>query len=228
MWMLKKDDKEIQIVPGKKILHAEEFMAFGSVGEIVDETETLIRESLSAAETKAKQLISDAQAEAKKIVGGSKAAFEEERKKGHAAGMADGKQELSDLMISVAAKRMEGFEKFQESIVNIVMRSVKRIIGEMDNAQRLRAIVHNALSAVRNQKKVTVRVNPEQAQAVRESTSESTKAGDDDTPFVEVVADGRLKMDDCIIETEIGTVDASLDIQLRAIEKSLQKHVVPG
>ncbi|MDR1456740.1 MAG: type III secretion system stator protein SctL [Puniceicoccales bacterium] len=226
--MLKKDDKEIQIVPGKKILHAEEFMAFGSVGEIVDETETLIRESLSAAETKAKQLISDAQAEAKKIVGGSKAAFEEERKKGHAAGMADGKQELSDLMISVAAKRMEGFEKFQESIVNIVMRSVKRIIGEMDNAQRLRAIVHNALSAVRNQKKVTVRVNPEQAQAVRESTSESTKAGDDDTPFVEVVADGRLKMDDCIIETEIGTVDASLDIQLRAIEKSLQKHVVPG
>jgi type III secretion protein L len=158
-------------------------------------------------------------------MGGAKAAFEAERKKGHVAGMDEGRQELSELMVSVAAKRMESFEKFEESIVNIVMRSVKRIIGEMDNAQRLRAIVHNALSAVRNQKGVVVRVNPEQAQAVRESIDKMTK-GSDDTPFVEIVADGRLQPNDCIIETEIGTVDASLDIQLKAIEKSLQKYVM--
>ncbi|MDR0727589.1 MAG: HrpE/YscL family type III secretion apparatus protein [Puniceicoccales bacterium] len=226
MWMLKKDEKKLQIVPGKRILHADEFMSFGSVGEIINETETLIRESLSAAETKAKQIVSDAQAEAKKIIGGAKAAFETERKKGHAAGMAEGKQELSELMMSVTAKRMESFERFEESIVNIVMRSVKRIIGEMDNAQRLKAIVHNALSAVRNQKRVVVRVNPEQATAVRESIGGIAKGGDGDAPFVEVIADGRLHANDCIIETEIGTVDASLDIQLKAIEKSLQKHVV--
>jgi type III secretion protein L len=228
MWMLKKDTKEVQVVPGKRILRAAEFMSFGSVGEIINEAETLIRAALSAAETKAKQTVADAQTEAKKIIGAAKAAFETERKKGYAAGMAEGKQELSDLMMSVAAKRMDSFEKFEESIVNIVMRSVKRIIGEMDDARRLRAIVHNALSAVRNQKKVIVRVNPEQAAAVRESIGGIAKGGNDDTPFVEVVADGRLQENDCIIETEIGTVDASLDIQLRAIEKSLQKHVEQG
>jgi type III secretion protein L len=226
MWMLKKDEKEIQVVPGKRILHADEFMSFGAVGEIVNAAEALIKDALSAAEAKAKQIVGDAQAEAKKITGGAKAAFEEERKKGHVAGMAEGKQELSELMVAVAANGMENFEKFEESIVNIVMRSIKRIIGEMDDTQRLRAIVHNALSAVRNQKRVVVRVNPEQALAVRESIGKITKGDDDGVPFVEVVADGRLQMNDCVIETEVGTVDASLDIQLKAIEKSLQKYMI--
>jgi type III secretion protein L len=224
MWMVREGEKKLQIVPGKRILRADEFMAFGSVGKVIKETEVLIRESLSSAEEKAKQIVSAAQTEAKKIIAGAKDAFEEERKKGHEAGMAEGKQELSELMMAIAAKRMESFEKFEESIVNIVMRSVKRIIGEIDNTQRLLAIVHNALLTVRNQKRVIVRVSPEQATAVRESVGGAAN-GDDDMPFVEVVADGRLQSDDCIIETEIGTVNASLDIQLKAIEKSLQKHV---
>jgi hypothetical protein len=71
MWVLKKDEKELKIVPGKRVLHADEFMSFSSVGEIVDATETLIRESLSEAEAKAKQIVSNAQAEAKKNYGWS-------------------------------------------------------------------------------------------------------------------------------------------------------------
>jgi type III secretion protein L len=228
MWTLKKGEKEIEIVPGKRILRADEFLTFGKATAIIDETKALVQRSVADAEARARQIIGDAQAKAKEITDGAQAAFEEERKKGHAAGMEEGKQELANLMMEIAAKKMESFEKFEESIINIVMRSIKRILGEMDNEQLLTAVVHNALSSVRNQKRVIVRVNPDQAPKVRETVETMIKRGDDSTPFIEVIADGRLQKNSCLIETEIGTVDASLAVQLKAIEKALQKHAAQG
>lgn len=42
---------------------------------------------------------------------------------------------------------------------------------------------------------------------------------------VEVAADPRLNPGDCILETEIGVVDASLETQLQAIEQALQRRI---
>jgi type III secretion protein L len=41
--------------------------------------------------------------------------------------------------------------------------------------------------------------------------------------FIDVVPDNRLNDDDCILETEIGVVDARIDVQIEAIRKALMK-----
>jgi type III secretion protein L len=64
-------------------------------------------------------------------------------------------------------------------------------------------------------------VAPEQAKLARETIASIPKGAA--PQLVEVVADGRLSENSCLIETEIGVVDASLDIQLEAIRKVLEK-----
>ena len=71
------------------------------------------------------------------------------------------------------------------------------------------------------------KVAPEMVETVRGRVSELRLA----YPTVEtfdVVEDPRLKGAACILETEAGVADASVETQLAAIEKSLRKHVAGG
>ena len=42
---------------------------------------------------------------------------------------------------------------------------------------------------------------------------------------LDVVEDPRLKGTACLLETEAGVAEASVDTQISAIEKSIQKHI---
>ena len=42
---------------------------------------------------------------------------------------------------------------------------------------------------------------------------------------LEVVADHRLKGGGCVLETELGIVDASVELQLQALEKALKSRI---
>jgi type III secretion protein L len=92
----------------------------------------------------------------------------------------------------------------------------------MDDRTLVRKVVKNALTVVRNQKQVTLRVSPGQAEDVKESLN-SILADFPGIGFIDVMGDGRIKPGGCILETEIGVVDASVDIQLEAIQQSLEK-----
>ena len=88
---------------------------------------------------------------------------------------------------------------------------------------RLR-IVRNALNVVRGQQKVTVRVAPADEAAVLEAMAAMT-AGSSGTSFLTVMADPRLERDSCILESELGVVDASLQTQLKALENAFQSKI---
>ena len=45
---------------------------------------------------------------------------------------------------------------------------------------------------------------------------------------IDVVEDPRLKGPACVLETEAGVADASVDSQLAAIERSIKRHLTGG
>ena len=82
-------------------------------------------------------------------------------------------------------------------------------------------------AVIRTQKHVTLKVASDMVETVRARVSELTT----DFPTVEtfdVVEDPRLKGAACVLETEAGVADASVETQLAAIEKSLKKHIAKG
>ena len=85
-------------------------------------------------------------------------------------------------------------------------------------------VVRKVMSAViRTQKQVTLKVAPDMTDEVKARLS-SILADYPTVDHVDVVGDDRLKGPACMIETEAGVADGSVDSQLAAIERSIKKH----
>ena len=66
-----------------------------------------------------------------------------------------------------------------------------------------------------------IRVCPADEPAVREALAAMIASAPGGVSFLDVSADPRMKPGDCILESELGVVDAGLETQLRALENAL-------
>ena len=171
-------------------------------------------EIVAAAETQAAQIREDA-----------KAAYEEERKKGYDKGIADGKTEIAMQKLDLVDSSVAFMEDVEEKMSEIVMKALKSCVAEIGDREMVIQIVRKTMAAViRTQRQVTLKVSPELVETVRARVSELTAAFPTIETF-DVVEDPRLKGSSCVLETEAGVADASVESQLAAIERSLKKHI---
>jgi type III secretion protein L len=168
----------------------------------------------------AQQILDDAQQRADAIVAGAEAEFEAEKTRGYEEGLEQARMELAEQMLDTVGRTVDYFSGVEDKVVGIVSSAVRRILGEFDDAELIVRVVHNALHVVRNQKQVTLRVHPDQEQAVTGRLSHIL-SGHSAISYLEVVADHRLEAGGCILETEVGVVDASVEVQLQALEKAM-------
>jgi len=172
----------------------------------------------------AEEIVSAAEAEAARILEEAKAQAAEERRKGYEKGIADGKAELLDRKIELVDESVSFMESVEGKMADVVLQALRKCIAEIGDEELVLQIVRKVMAAViRTQKKMVLKVPPAHAEAVRARLSELLSAH----PTVEtadVVADERLTGTDCVLETEAGVADASVDSQLAALERSIKRH----
>ena len=188
----------------------------------------LVKASEVATVTSAAEIVAVAEAEAARIREEAKTAFEEERKRGFEKGLQDGKLEIAMQKLEQVDQAVAFMESVEEKMADIVMKALKSCVVEIGDREMVVNIVRKTMSAViRTQRHVTLKVAPEMVAVVKERVSALRL----DYPTVEtfdVVEDPRLKGPACILETEAGVADASVETQLAAIERSLKRHIAGG
>ena len=176
----------------------------------------------------AAEIIAAAEAEAARIREDAKVAFEAEKTRGYEKGIAEGKMEIAMLKLDQVDSSVAFMEGVEQKMADVVMKALRSFVVEVGDKELVLQIVRKTMNAViRTQKQVVLKVAPEQVGAVRAKIAELRLA----YPTVEtfdVVEDPRLKGASCILETEAGVADASVETQLAAIEKSLKKHIAGG
>ena len=201
MLLINKGDFVLQ--SDRRVVKAADVATIRSAAEIV-----------AAAETQAAQIREDA-----------KAAYEEERKKGYDKGIADGKTEIAMQKLDLVDSSVAFMENVEEKMSEIVMKALKSCVAEIGDREMVIQIVRKTMAAViRTQRQVTLKVAPELVETVRSRVSELTATFPTIETF-DVVEDPRLKGSACVLETEAGVADASVESQLAAIERSLKKHI---
>jgi type III secretion protein L len=153
----------------------------------------------------AREHAAEIEAEAKRV-------YEVEKARGYADGRAE----------SAAQEAAEMLENVEMQVAELVVQATEKVLGELDDQTLVRRVVHNALKVMRNQKQVTVRVAPEHVEALQHQLNDIL-ADYPGVTFVDVAADARLRRGGCILESELGVVDASLEIQLDALRRALSK-----
>ena len=97
----------------------------------------------------------------------------------------------------------------------MALQVARKLVGELDGAERLAALAHEAAREMLPAPRLSVRVHPERSDAVRAQLQRMAARGDGETAATfEVVTDDGCAPDDCRIDSELGSADASLDQQL--------------
>jgi type III secretion protein L len=195
-------------------------------GDFVLQTDRRVVKAADVATVRsAAEIVAAAEAQAAQIREDAKVAYEEERKKGYDKGIADGKTEIAMQKLDLVDSSVAFMENVEEKMSDIVMKALKSCVAEIGDREMVIQIVRKTMAAViRTQRQVTLKVAPELVETVRSRVSELTAAFPTIETF-DVVEDPRLKGSACVLETEAGVADASVESQLAAIERSLKKHI---
>lgn len=197
-----KELSALKIEPARKIIRAEEYQACLAAQDIIEQARSEARRILADAETKSL----------------------ERQQEGYEEGLLAGRMEMAEKMVDSVGRAVEYVSGLEQTVVDIVLKALRKILGEMDDKERVVQVIRSALAVARNQRNILVRVCPAEADPIRSRVQEITRPYPG-IQFLEVVGDARLSPGACLLESEVGVIDASIDVQLKAIENSLSRSI---
>lgn len=186
------------------------------------EQDGVIRGEVYSASAKARELLQKAQQEAESIIRKAEEAAAKERQTAYDAGYQEGLAQTTELLVKARLEQDQFIKNANRDLMDLAIRIAEKIIGkqlEMD-PETIIHIVKQAMQTVRQTKQLTVRVHPEDAKILRANEEELQEALGRQR-ILDVVEDKKVQHGGCIIESEIGTVEAQLHTQLERLKKIL-------
>lgn len=173
----------------------------------------------------ANALIDAARAKADAIEQEAQQAYEQRRKEGYQDGQEEGRLEHAEKLMETVLSSVEFIEGIEATLVSVVNQAVRKVIGDLDSDERIVRIVRNALVMVRNQQRVIIRLAPADEPAVRTALAAMLQSRPESASFLDIMPDVRMERGSCLLESELGVVDASLETQLRALENAFRAKI---
>jgi type III secretion protein L len=120
-------------------------------------------------------------------------------------------------------------EAMSQAIVPIAMAAIKKIIGQEleERPEAIVDIVKNALKPVSQHRKINIFVNKSDLHKLEEERSR-LKTGFDRLESLSITPREDVAPGGCIIETEVGIINANLDRQLAALEGAFKEFFSSG
>lgn len=191
--------------------------------EVSSESARVAAEDVAAV-ARAEEIVAAAEAEAARIAEEAKAAYAAEKERGYADGVAEGKQEILLQKLDLVDESVAYMESIEGKVSDIVLKAIRKCVCEMDDADLVRQIVRRSMQAVvRTQKEITIKVAPDRVALVKERL-DALLAEFPTVRFADVQEDARLTGAACVVETASGIVEASIEGQIEAIERSIRKN----
>jgi type III secretion protein L len=204
------------------VLKANLYSTFLGGQTVLASTKTICESIAQEAKKKSKDIVEAAGSKANDIIEEAKKTKKEEEKRGYEDGLAAGKQEIANVMMDFVTKSANSFAKLEQDVTEVVKVALRKIIGKIDKTELIVSIVKNSLQKIRLQKQATLKVAPSEAQILRDRITEITQ-GAPILEHLEVLSDAHLQPGSCLLETELGVIDASISVQLESIENALSK-----
>ncbi|MCL2029119.1 MAG: HrpE/YscL family type III secretion apparatus protein [Deltaproteobacteria bacterium] len=194
------DPAGISASPSARLIKAAEWANYCAAGEIVEE----------------------ARAYAENMRMKAQEAFEAERRRGYELGESQARQEHAEQIMDTVLKSIEYIEGLEKGISTLVGEALRRILGSMPPEELMGRVVRQSLALVRGQKQVVLRVSPLDEEAIKARLADILSEYSS-IAFVDVQADGRLGRGACILQSDMGIIDAGVETQIRAIVNTLEK-----
>jgi len=188
----------------------------------VDPAAKIVRAEEMAALADAQAMLAAAGRQADDLLAQTEDAFRKERERGYADGREEALMDQAEKMIETVGRTIDYFASVESEMVELVLAAVRKVVDGYDDRQQIMIVVRNALAVVRNQKQMTLRLHPAQVDTVRAQVNDLLAAYPG-VGYLDIVPDGRLAQGACILESEIGLVEASLEGQIQALRGAFER-----
>jgi flagellar biosynthesis/type III secretory pathway protein FliH len=198
--------------------HRDRKLAFGSSRVVLRANEVPLLADAEALRDRIEQLNDE---EARRIA----TAAEQARLQGHQTGLEQGQRaardEVAATLTELALAAAQERERMRSEIAALALEVTRKVLAQLPADAVLVGLAETAAHDMLPTHTMTLIVHPQRCDAVRERLAAATAlAGDGAALRFEVRADAACHIDTCLIETEHGSVDASLDAQLERLARA--------
>jgi type III secretion protein L len=168
----------------------------------------------------AERALAEALQKKRQIITSAERAYQAEKQRGYAEGSEEAKLEQSGNMVEIVSQTVEYFGKVETQMVDLVLDAVRKVVNDFDDRQRVSTVVKNCFDLLRNQKQLSLNVHPSQVDYMRGQVEELQRIYPA-ISHIDVHPDNKLALDACVVESEIGIVEASLAGQVETLRQAL-------
>lgn len=188
--------------------------------KIIEEAKDLYKNIISEANKEATEMRDSAYAEVSDL---NQRAYKE----GYDKGINDANKKIGELVDEAQSlrdfldqRRKNQMREMEEDVVNLVFDVVRKVIGKEleQTSESVLSIVKNALAKSSFTEKAVLRVSEEDYEIVNENRVQILRSIEG-LSELEVISDISLIKGSCIIDTPSGEINASVEVQLRELEK---------
>ncbi|MEZ5403581.1 MAG: type III secretion system stator protein SctL [Bryobacteraceae bacterium] len=186
----------------------------------------ILKQEQVEASGEAASVVEQARREAAAIVEAAKSEADRTAAAARERGYAEGLAQWNAAVQDVLAARERFVTSCEPEIAKIAVKVAGKILGEELRSDPLliNRIVGEALRGVRAERSITIAVHPAAVETVRGRT-DALEAQAGGECHIRVVGRDSVGEGGCLIETELGTIDARLDVQLRCLEQVLLREL---
>ncbi|MGE5632254.1 MAG: FliH/SctL family protein [Caulobacteraceae bacterium] len=191
---------------------------------IIEDAKEMYLKIIEEANSEAKGIIDGANADAEGIRTSAK---DEGFRQGYESGYSEGKdnaQSIIDEAVEIRnfldARKEAMDREAEEEILGLVLDISKKIIGEeiTQNQNAIITLIKQALLRCAFKNKLILKISPEDYEFVTENKNKICALVEGLTD-IEIVSDPSLKKGGCVVETPSGEINASVNIQMKELER---------
>ena len=136
---------------------------------------------------------------------------------------------LHEMVTGFAEQREELLMQMRPAVVRLVIGMARRIVGRELETDRdaIRRVIDEALGELGRSGRIVVRVSPPDAEVLREAIDRNRWAPPSMVEL-EIVADPAVTNGGCVLESDYGRVDATVETQLDELAQTLDDTIGDG
>lgn len=186
----------------------------------------IIEREVVGATEEARRIVVEAEREAEAIVSAAQQEAASLQQSGYEEGVEQGRAEATEQMTRALMELRSMEEKLEAEYIGLLRECVEKILHQelTQNPEAIVSVVRGALRDARQQREVIVRVHPEDAEMVEQNQPRLLEVLARANAVV-VRGDPGVRRGGCIVATELGLIDASLERQLAALTRAIEAEL---
>ncbi|MFO0713653.1 MAG: type III secretion system stator protein SctL [Sandaracinus sp.] len=182
----------------------------------------LVRGEIVSAKARAAQIVAEAEQAAARLRAEAASEIASAKRDAIEEGRREGRALTAALEARAAEARDRSVAEAEHVVVGLVTKIAERVLhGVLEDApERVVPAVRAELARVRRAKTVEIRLHPDDAEAVRAALARGETL---EPAAPHLVPDPTIVRGGCLVSSDLGTLDARLEVQLEAFARALRE-----